>query len=177
MVRMKCLNVSRVGIILALSMSIFAAAQLKRDETGRGGEWLSWTPVQRHAYVYGLVDGYSIGFGDACQLTNQLFETNEAHRLGNDPSGRCMAHRGEFSNKSFDKAGHLDLSAYTDVITAFYNGHPGCRDFPFSFLLQSLGSKYATADQLYQMALKGEFEHYPRSRQWCGSGDLEPPKP
>jgi hypothetical protein len=42
---------------------------------------------------------------------------------------------------------------------------------------QSLSSKYATADQLYQMALKGEFEHYPRSRQWCGSGDMQAPKP
>ena len=88
-----------------------------------------------------------------------------------------MAHRGEFSNKSFDKAGHLDLSAYTEVITAFYNGHPSCLGFPFSYLLESLGSKYATADQLYQMALKAEFQHYPRSRQWCGIGDIQAPKP
>ncbi len=183
MVDMKCINVSRVGIILSVSFCVFAAAQLKRDETGQGGEWLSWTPVQRHAYVYGLVDGYSMGFYGACQLADQLFETDKAHRLGDEhhptevPSGRCLAHRGEFSNKSFDKEGHLDLSAYTDVITAFYKGHPSCRDFPFSFLLQSLSSKHATADQLYEMALKGGFEHYPRSRQWCSSADNQGPKP
>jgi len=42
-----------------------------------------------------------------------------------------------------------------------------CRDFPFPFLLQTLGSEYATSDQLYEKAENGELKEYPRSRQWC----------
>jgi hypothetical protein len=172
-----------VGIMLLVRWCGYAAAQATPDLPGRGGEWLSWTPVQRNAYVYGLVDGYLMGFLRACDLADQLFEVGKPHRLGDEhhptdmPSGRCLAHRGEFSEKSLDKEGHPDVSAYTDVVTAFYKDHPSCRDFPFAFLLQSLSSKYATADQLYEMAMKGGFEIYGRSRQWCSSGDNQAPKP
>ena len=117
-----------------------------------------------------------MGFLRACDLADQLFEIGKPQRLGNDPSARCEAHRNEFSKKSLDKEGHLDVSAYTDVVTAFYKDHPSCRDFPFAFLLQSLSSKYATADQLYEMAMKGRFELYGCSRQWCSSGVDQAPK-
>ena len=180
---MKLITHCVVGIILLVSLCACAAAQATQ-ELGRRGEWLSWTPVQRNTYVYGLVDGYLMGFLRACDLADQLFEVGKPHRLGDEhhptdmPSGRCLAHRGEFSKKSLDKEGHLDISAYTDVITAFYERHPGCRDFPFAFLLQSLSSKYATADELYELALKGGLEGYElRSRQWCSSGDPQAPKP
>ena len=181
---MKLVTHCGVGIILLVGFCVCAAAQATPEpELGRGGEWLSWTPVQRTAYVYGLVDGYLMGFYQACDLADELFETDKPHRVGDEhhptefPSGRCLAHRGEFLKKSFDKEGHPDVSAYTDVITAFYKDHPGCREFPFAFLLQSLSSKYATAEQLYEMALKGGFEHYARSRQWCSGGNSQAPKP
>jgi hypothetical protein len=179
---MKIIGLVRIGTIF-FSLCVFAAAQVKPEDTGRSAEWLSWTPVQRNAYVSGLVSGYMMGFYRACDLADQLFEVGKPHRLGDEhhptdmPSGRCLVHRGEFSKKSLDKEGRLDVSAYTDVVTAFYKDHPTCRDFPFDFLLQSLSSKYATADQLYEMAMKGGFELYGRSRQWCTSGDNQPPKP
>lgn len=167
----------RIGFIFSGILCVLAAAQVKPEDAGRGAEWLSWAPAQRTAYVYGLVDGYLMGFYRACDLADQLFEVGKPHRLGDGPSGRCIAHRGEFSKKSLDKEGHLDISAYTDVVTAFYKDHPSCRDFPFALLLQSLSSKYASADQLYEMAMKGGFELYRRSRQWCSSGDIQAPKP
>jgi hypothetical protein len=182
---MKLINNCGVGIILLLGLCACAAAQATQEQQlGRGGEWLSWTPVQRNTYVYGLVDGYLMGFLRACYLADQLFETDKPHRLGDEhhptdmPSGRCIAHRGEFSKKSLDKEGHLDVSAYTDVITTFYKDHPSCRDFPFALLLQSLSSKYETADRLYELALKGGLEGYElRSHQWCSSGVSPAPKP
>jgi hypothetical protein len=177
-VAMKIMSLWRIGIILSVGLCALASAQVKPDEIGRAGEWLSWTPVQRNAYVYGLVDGYLMGFLRACDLADQLFEIGKPQRLGNDPSARCEAHRGEFSKKSLDKEGHLDVSAYTDVVTAFYKGHPSCRDFPFALLLQSLSSKYETADRLYELALNGGLEGYElRSRQWCSSGVSPAPKP
>jgi hypothetical protein len=181
---MKLITHCGVGIILLVGLCACAAAQATPEQLGRGGEWLSWTPVQRNAYVYGLVDGYLMGFHRACDLADQLFEVGKPHRLGDEhhptevPSGRCLAHRGEFSKKSLDKEGHLDISAYTDVITVFYEHHASCHDFPFALLLQALSSKYATADELYELALKGGLEGYElRSRQWCSSGDSQAPKP
>jgi hypothetical protein len=176
---------SGVGIILLAVLCASAAAQITQEQqVGRAGEWLSWTPVQRNAYVYGIVDGYLMGFLRACNLTDQLFETGRPHRLGDAhhptdmPSGRCLAHRGEFSEKSLDKEGHIDVSPYTDIVTAFYKGHPSCRDFPFALLLQSLSSKYETADRLYELALKGGLEGYElRSHQWCSGGVSPAPKP
>ncbi len=182
---MKLMTQCGVGIILLVGLCAVAQAAPEQQGTREGtrAEWLSWTPAQRNAYVYGLVDGYLMGFYRACDLADQLFETDKPHRIGDEqhptdlPSGRCLAHRGEFSRAKFDKEGHFDVSAYTDVITAFYEHHTSCRDFPFSILLQVLSSKYATGDELYELALKGGLEGYPRSRQWCTSGDSQAPKP
>jgi hypothetical protein len=167
----------RVGIIVSIGVSTLATAQLRPDQLGGSGEWLSWAPEYRNAYAAGLISGYMMGFYRACALANQLFEQGKPHKLGHDPEARCMAHRGEFSKKSFDKNGQFDVSAYTDVVTAFYRDHPSCQEFPFDFLLQSLSANYATADQLYEMALNGRFELYGRSRQWCGGKDVSAPKP
>src|SRR5271154_6414342 len=102
-----------VGIILLAVWCTSAAAQTTQEQQlGRAGEWLSWTPVQRTAYVYGLVDGYLMGFLRACNLTDRLFDKGKPHRLGDAhhptdmPSGRCLAHRGEFSEIRLDKEGH-----------------------------------------------------------------------
>jgi hypothetical protein len=168
------------GFVLLVAWCSSSVAQVRPE---RGEEWLSWTPVQRSAYVYGLVSGYLMGFRRACNLADQLFETDQPHRLGDTdhptevPSGRCLAHIGEFSEPKLDKEGHPDISAYTDVITGFYEKHTSCRDFPFPFLLQAIGTKYATADQLYELAVKGKLEGYPRSREWCNSGTPPTSKP
>jgi len=173
---MKILYSLPVAIMVSIAFSTLAAEQLKPEQIGRGGEWLSWTPLQRSAYAYGFVDGYFIGFFRACRFANKT-DYSKPHRIGEkDDFERCLDHRGEFSKKSLNEVGQLDVSAYTDVVTAFYTDHPSCNGFPFSFLLQSLSSKLVTSDQLYEMALKGGFDDYARSRQWC-SGSQQAPKP
>jgi hypothetical protein len=64
----------RVGIIVSIGLSTLATAQLRPDQLGRGGEWLSWAPEYRNAYVAGLVSGYMMGFYRACALADQLFD-------------------------------------------------------------------------------------------------------
>jgi hypothetical protein len=49
----------------------------------------------------------------------------------------------------------------------FYERHATCRHFPFPFLLEVLSHKYRSANGLYELAMKGALEDYPRSRQWC----------
>ena len=168
------------GFVLSVAWSSPLVAQVRPE---RGEEWLAWTQAQRSTYAYGLFSGYLMGFHRACNLADQLFETDKPHRLGDEhhptevPSGRCLAHIGEFSEPKFDKEGHPDISAYTDVITAFYEKHTVCRDFPFPFLLQAIGTKYATADQLYELAVKGKLEGYSRSQEWCNSSNPPTSRP
>jgi hypothetical protein len=173
-----------VGLLISAALCFTASAQTNPLLHGRGREWLSWTPVQRTAYVEGFADGYMLGFKKACDLADQLFETDKPHRLGDAqhptevPSGRCLAHRGEFSSAKLDEKSHFDVSAYTDIITAFYEKHTSCRDFPFPFLLQTLSSEYTTADQLYESALKGGLKGYEiRSREWCSGESPQAEKP
>jgi hypothetical protein len=173
-----------VGVLLWAALCFTALGQTNLILHGHGGEWLSWTPVQRTAYVQGFADGYMLGFYRACDLADQLFETDKPHRLGDAhhptevPSGRCLAHRGQFSKAKLDEKGRFDIVAYTDVITAFYDKHPMCRDFPFPFLLQNLSTEYATADHLYEMAMNGGLKGYElRSREWCSGGNPRAAKP
>lgn len=173
-----------VGLIIPAALCLTALAQTNPLLHGRGGEWLSWTPVQRTAYVQGFADGYMLGFKKACDLADQLFETNKPHRSGDAqhptevPSGRCLARRGEFSNAKLDEKDRFDVSAYTDIITAFYEKHTSCRDFPFPFLLQTLSSEYVTADQLYESALSGGLKGYElRTREWCTGESPQAAKP
>jgi hypothetical protein len=131
--------------------------------------------------VYGFLDGYRGGFLDACLLADELFKTDKPHRLGDGhrptdmPSTRCMARTIEFSEVKLPAPQGVNVDAYTTVITDFYEKHASCRDFPFAILLKVLGSKYATADRLYEAAMKGQLT--PRSRQWCSAGGLQPARP
>jgi hypothetical protein len=160
-------------IIVSIAMWSDTAAQVEPAQRGRGGEWLSWSPTQRSAYMHGFVDGYLGGFGRACDLADERFEASTPHRLGDkdEPgemsSARCLARRGEFSKIQRTEAG-IDVSAYTDVITEFYERHDSCRDVPFAVLVGSLSREYKDADQLYQAAGSGGLKGYEvRSREWC----------
>jgi hypothetical protein len=63
-----------------------------------------------------------------------------------------------YSKVSYAEALEGDFTAYTSVITEFYSHHPEYRGIPFMNIMKLLGdSSFKTADQLYQMALKGEI--------------------
>jgi hypothetical protein len=64
----------------------------------------------------------------------------------------------EYSKARYTEASGPDFSAYADVITDFYTKHPEYRGIPFVNLVKSLSDRsYKSADQLYQMAVKGEL--------------------
>ena len=83
----------------------------------------------------------------ANSLSDQLFETGKPHRLGDghspqdEPQARCLLHRRGFALLKFNTDSQPDWSAYTEVITMFYEQHATCRDFPFPFLLEVLSHK------------------------------------
>ena len=146
-------------------MVICLAAEVRPNQLDRGGEWLSWSPGERTTFVNGFIAGYRQGSHGACEAAQELFgEPGKMYRLGDEhhasemPSARCLARMEEYSKAKYTEASGLDVSAYTDAITEFYTKHPEYQGVPFVNLMKSLSDRnYKTADQLYQMAQKGEL--------------------
>jgi hypothetical protein len=142
------------------------AAQVRPDQIGQGGQWLSWSVNERISYVHGFLDGYFGGTYQLCDAARDLFKVKDPSRVSKDAvpgaeaSVLCFANRDDYS-KGRSGAG-LDLSPYTNVITDFYAKHPEYQAVPFGQLMLSLADgKCDTADQLYQRALKGELRRVP----------------
>jgi len=151
-----------VGALVSLTI-ICMAAQVRPEQIERGGEWLSWSAHERNRYVDGFISGYLKARLSACNAADNLFEVGQPHRLGDDqhptevPSGRCLAAVDTYSRYKYLNSS-IDFTVYTNVITEFYTKHPEYQGIPFPHLIEVLSDKKcSTADQLYQMALKGEL--------------------
>jgi len=149
-----------LGILVIAGMP----AQVRPVLVDRGEQWLSWGAGERAAYVDGFISGYLQGSLRACQAADELFEVGKPHRLGDEqhpseiPSARCLARTGAYSKVRYAEASGVDLSDYVDVITDFYARHPEYRGVAFTNILELLDDRHhKTADQLYEMALKGEL--------------------
>lgn len=148
-------------------MVICMAAQIQPEQQERSAQWLAWTADQRNIFIVGLVSGYQMGSLKACNSVDDLFEIGQPHHPGdkqhptNIPSGRCLAAIDTYSKCVLKESSYpsVDCSAYTGTITEFYTKHPEYRGIPFTYLFEFLSdSKHKTADELYQMALKGEMQ-------------------
>jgi hypothetical protein len=157
----KCLSITGVFFILAV---LCLASQVRPKQLDRRGEWLSWSPGQRATYVDGFITGYFQGSHNACEASDNLFEIDKPHSLGDEqhpsdmPSARCLARMDDYSKAIYSESSGPDFTAYTDVITELYTKHPDSEDIPFVDLMMALNDHdYKTADQLYQMVLKGKL--------------------
>jgi hypothetical protein len=140
----------------AVFLLVVNAGSIPPTQPDRGQEWLSWSPAERNVYIDGFVTGYQGGTHRGCEVADELFEVGKPHRLGNQPSARCFARLETYSKYSYKDS--ADFTAYTTVITEFYTKHPEYRGVPFFYLLSFLSDRqFKTADELYQMALKGEL--------------------
>jgi hypothetical protein len=141
----------------AIPVLIAIGSQVRPERPSSGEEWLSWSLADRNAYIGGYIDGYTKGSHEACLATNDIFEVHKPHHLGEDPAARCESHLETYS-KYQTKDSRADLSVYVTVITEFYTKHPEYRNIPFFYLMRFLSdSQRKTADQIYEMALKGEI--------------------
>lgn len=148
---------------LAILTAICFAAQVRHAQMERGGEWLSWSEPERDSYVDGFISGYSQARLKACNAADTLFEIGQTHRLGDEqhptevPSGRCLAAVDAYTRFKYLNSA-VDFSPYTNTITEFYKKHPEYSEIPFPFIMEFLSDgKYRTADQLYELARKGEL--------------------
>lgn len=143
-----------IGACAALLLLV-GATPAAPEELHAGKQWLAWTPAGRNVYVQGFIEGYWKGSQTACRLADELFEVGESHRLGQGPSGRCEARLEKYTKIKTSDSGP-DFSAYTAVITEFYTKYPEYQNIPTGYLLFFLSDRnYGTADQLYQLVLKG----------------------
>ena len=146
-------------VIGAFMVPLFfnGAAPASREKVDAGTEWLAWSSTERELYVRGFIEGYWNGSLAACKLADDLFEVGIQHRVGEGPRARCENHLEHYTKIKTSDSG-FNFSAYTSVITDFYTKHPEYHNIPESYLLSLLNDRnYKTADQLYQMALKGEI--------------------
>jgi hypothetical protein len=151
---MKVLLVTGLSVAFIVAMG---ADDAKAAESYEGKEWLAWTAAERNVYIRGFIEGFWRASHDACRLADDLFEVGKRHRLGQEPSGRCELRLENYSKIRILDSGP-DFSAYTTVITEFYTTHPEYQNIPKAHILSYLTDrKFKTADQLYQMALKGEM--------------------
>ncbi len=148
--------------VFTLLLSVDIAAQVRPDQVGQGGQWLSWSQERKITYLTGFLDGYLSGTYHLCDTADKLFKVKDPSRVssqampGAEASVLCLASRNNYS-KQYSSAG-MDLSPYADIITEFYTKHPDYAAVPFPELMLFLGDgKCDTADQLYQRALKGEL--------------------
>jgi hypothetical protein len=153
-----------VGVGLVASLMIGrTTVEVHPEQLERGGQWLSWTEIERNAYAYGLISGYLTGSLEACNAADDLFEVGQPHKLGDQhspsemPSARCLAKRDNYSKCKYANS-VVDCSAYTTVITEFYTKYPDQRQIAFVDLMRLLSDRsYKSADQLHKMALRGEI--------------------
>jgi hypothetical protein len=149
---------------LAVLAATHPAPQLRPQQVERGGQWLSWSPGERNAYIGGLITGYSQGTLRACSAADRLFEVDRPHDLGDEqhpsevPSARCLATVAHFSKCKWTGS-DIDCSAYATPITEFYTRHPEYQGIAFPFIMIDFLSdgRYSTADQLYEQARKGKL--------------------
>jgi hypothetical protein len=112
---------------------------------------------ERNVYIRGFIEGFWRAWHDACRLADDLFEVGKRLRLGQEPSGRCEVRLENYSKIRILDSGP-DFSTYTTVITEFYTKHPEYQNIPKAHILSYLTDRnFKTADELYQMALKGEM--------------------
>jgi hypothetical protein len=145
----KAFRASLIAGVFAILLLGTNAVQVPTAQRDRGQEWLSWSSPQRNVYIDGFVTGFTQGTHGGCATADDLFERGQPHALGDQPSTRCLKALDSYSK---------DPEAYAAVITSFYTQHPEYQRVPFFYLLRFLSDRqFKTADQLYQMALKGEL--------------------
>ena len=81
----------RAGAVAVLLL-VSVAASVTPPSLGTGYDWVSWSPKQRTTFMDGFWTGYVMGTRRACDATNDLWEVGKVHRIGDDPSARCLAH-------------------------------------------------------------------------------------
>jgi hypothetical protein len=149
---LKTLLVAGACAVLILSAG---AARTTPDKVDPGTEWLAWSTATREVYVRGFIEGYGNGSEAACKLADDLFHVDKHQRVGEGPRARCENRLDQYTQIKTSDSG-FDFSAYSAVITDFYAKHPEYQKITYAYLLSLLNDRnYKTADQLYQMALKG----------------------
>ena len=143
------------------------APRLSLHQTMSGDGWLSWTPAERSRYVYGYIEGYSVGSFDTCESSTDLFATKLPYLAGDEnstnvPLSRCIERRQKYSKPHITVDAGVSVSPYPETITELYEKYPDSQSAPYVLLLGLLSDGQATsAEELYRAQL-GKAAKRPR---------------
>ena len=152
-------NLMVLVFVLAPCFVVFAT-----DKPEGAQQWMAWTPTERAAFVAGYLDGHLHGRNQACKVADNWTEAikrkhpSKGSHSSETAFDRCISLVGDYTKVKWDGS-VLDVSAYTGVVTEFYEKYPQYRTIPHTYLMGHLNDReYKTADQLYEMARTGEIK-------------------
>ncbi len=116
------------------------APRLSLHQTMSGDGWLSWTPAERSRYVYGYIEGYSVGSFDTCESSTDLFATKLPYLAGDEnstnvPLSRCIERRQKYSKPHITVDAGVSVSPYPETIPELYEKYPDSQSAPYVLLL------------------------------------------
>jgi hypothetical protein len=128
-----------------------------------GEQWLSWGSAEKSTFVIAYLQGYGDGISGGCNSAKEALSSAE---LKNTKDNRyyifdlanCRSRIPVFTKVKLHTSGEPDTSAYTDVITEFYEKYPQYREIPYIYLMQLLkGDNPPGVSELYSMAQTGKM--------------------
>jgi hypothetical protein len=111
---------------------------------GEAGLWLSWSPQEREAYVWGYLHGYDAGKHLACSFYGERMEayTHERVPIERTPRAVCLDALPQYPQP------HSQV--YVDAITSYFTKHPSDREAGMESIMMELASPPGlTIDQIH----------------------------
>lgn len=137
-----------VGLIVGMAL-MAAHPQVSPAQSGRGQDWLSWSPRERRDFVAAYLDGYSRGKIDACEAAANLFASQKPYSdFEDDPERKCFNHSKRYAQNADN---------YAALLTDFYLKHGDHLDIPVEyFLLLFTDDSYKTVENIENGIRKGD---------------------
>ena len=143
-----------LAVLVGLTLTS-ARPQVSAAQSGRGQEWLSWSPRERRVFVAAYLDGYSRGTIDACSAAVSLFAPQKPYSsLEDDPERKCFNHSKGYRQNAGD---------YATLLTDFYRKHAEHLDIPVEyFMLLFTDDRYKTVGDIEKGISNGDV----RTSNW-----------
>ncbi len=128
-----------------------------------GEQWLSWGSAQRSTFVIAFLQGYGDGISGGCNSAKEALSTTELKDMKDNryyifDTADCRSRVPIYTKMKLYTSAEPDTSAYTNVITGFYQNYPQYRSIPYIYLMQLLrGNNPPGVNELYSMAQTGKM--------------------
>jgi hypothetical protein len=128
-----------------------------------GEQWLSWNTAEKTSFVIAFLQGYGDGISGGCNSAKEALSKVELKDTSDNryyifDLADCRSRVPIYTKLKLSTSAAPDASAYTNVITGFYQNYPQYRNIPYIYLMQLLkGDNPPGVNELYTMAQTGKM--------------------